>query len=204
MATGTFTDSRDGNEYAWKTIGNNKWMIENFRYLPYVNNVEDPTGDIWVYDYDGEDETQAVLTSNYSTYGALYSNQAAIDLCPEGCRLPTDAEWMELEEAIGLFYYEQGLFFWRETDGEGSELKSNTGWILDYNGTNTSGFTAIPGGYRGIGAFSGIGSKSIFWTSTQLQGGRNAVMRMLSIKQTGIYRLVWPVTCGLSVRYIVE
>jgi uncharacterized protein (TIGR02145 family) len=204
MATGTYVDTRDGNSYGWKTIGANKWMIENFRYLPYVNNVEDITGDIWVYGYDGEDETQAVLTSNYSTYGALYSNQAAIDLCPDGCRLPTDAEYMDLESALGMYYFETGLFFWRSTDVEGSKLKSDTGWILDYNGTDTSGFTALPGGYRGTSVFDGLGYKSLFWTSSSMQGDKNAFMRMLSIKQDGVYRLIWPVECGLSVRYIVN
>lgn len=204
MATGTFVDTRDGNSYEWTTIGSNNWMTSNFRYLPYVNNVEDLTGDIWVYGYDGEDESQAVLTSNYITYGALYSNESAIDLCPVGCRLPTDSDWMDLESAQGLYFYEQGLFFWRDTDHEGTELKAETGWILDYNGTDTSGFTALPGGYRGTGAFSGIGSKALFWTSTNMQRNQNSFMRMLSIKQDGIYRLVWPNTCGLSVRYIVE
>ena len=204
MATGTFTDSRDGNAYNWKTIGSNKWFLSNFKYMPYVYTVEDVLGDIWVYGYDGDDETQAALTSNYGTYGCLYSADAAIDLCPEGCRLPTDADWMDLERALGMSWYESGIYFWRQTDDEGEELKSSSGWLMDLNGTNTSTFTALPGGYRGEGAFSGLTSKALFWTSSMMQGNRNAFMRMLSINQTGVYRLMWPTSCGLSVRYIVE
>ena len=43
-----------------------------------------------------------------------------------------------------------------------SDIKSKTGW--DKNGTNASGFNALPAGYL-EGYFSGKGSSTYFWTS---------------------------------------
>jgi uncharacterized protein (TIGR02145 family) len=51
----------------------------------------------------------------------------------------------------------------------GIQMKSTTGWNLGGNGTNTSGFTALPGGYFSIsfgGYFTHIGNSTYYWSST--------------------------------------
>ena len=81
---GTFTDSRDGNEYNWVQIGNQVWMAENLAYLPSVNMVADGSEDAagsyyYVYGYDGTNVTDAKATANYTTYGVLYNWTAAME-----------------------------------------------------------------------------------------------------------------------------
>ena len=43
---------------------------------------------------------------------------------------------------------------WRGTN-EGEKMKSNSGWNNNGNGANSSGFTALPGGYDSSDVFFG-------------------------------------------------
>ena len=174
-APNTFTDSRDSKVYKTVTIGNQVWMAENLAYLPSVvgpatGSTTDPH--YYVYDYDGTDVDEAKATTNYQTYGVLYNWPAAMNgaasseanpsgvqgACPEGWHLPSDAEWTILTdylggEEVGGKMKEAGITHWRDP---------NTG------ADNSSGFTALPGGYQGSdGAFYDIGRKGWWWSSTQ-------------------------------------
>lgn len=176
--SGTFIDSRDGNEYNWVQIGDQVWMAENLAYLPSVNMVADGSEDAagsyyYVYGYDGTNVTDAKATANYTTYGVLYNWTAAMDgeassttnpsgiqgVCPTGWHLPSDAEWTELTDYLG---------------GEsvaGGKLKETgtTHWASPNTGaTNETGFTALPGGGRdGGGAFLYVGSTGCWWGATE-------------------------------------
>lgn len=81
-------------------------------------------------------------------YGRLYNWYAVNDprgLCPESWHVPTNEEWITLENHLGV--PEAGL-----------RLKCNKGWKDNGNGNNTGGFCLLPGGYRGRdGGFSGAG-----------------------------------------------
>ena len=47
-------------------------------------------------------------------------------------------------------------------------MKSTSGWYENGNGTNSSGFNGLPGGYRtNGGAFDGIGDYGYWWSSTE-------------------------------------
>ena len=55
---------------------------------------------------------------------------------------------------------------WRGTD-EGTQMKTDYGWYSDGNGTNSSGFSGLPGGFRDDnGAFNNAGSSTIWWSSS--------------------------------------
>ena len=136
----TFIDSRDGKTYNTVKIGTQTWMAENLNYK---------TSDSWCYDNN---------SSNCNTYGRLYTWEAALNACPSGWHLPTDAEWITLTNYLG------------GEDVAGGKLKSTTGWDSPNTGaTNSSGFLALPSGACGgnDGSFSSVGHHGYWWSSTE-------------------------------------
>jgi uncharacterized protein (TIGR02145 family) len=139
-------------------------MAENLAYLPSVNMVADGSEDAagsyyYVYGYDGTNVAEAKATDNYATYGVLYNWTAAMNACPDGWHLPSDAEWTELTDYLG---------------GEsvaGGKLKETgtTHWASPNTGaTNETGFTALPGGLRDDnGSFYVIGYYGDWWSATE-------------------------------------
>ncbi len=96
--------------------------------------------------------------SNGTKYGKLYNWYAVKDprgLAPKGYHIPTDAEWTQLSDYLG------GKI------EAGDKMKSTSGWN-NGNGTNSSGFSGLPGGYRyGGGTFYYIGEYGIWWSSSE-------------------------------------
>src|SRR5690554_4910948 len=196
--SGTFIDSRDGNEYNWVQIGDQVWMAENLAYLPSVNMVADGSEDAagsyyYVYGYDGTNVADAKATDNYATYGVLYNWTAAMDgeassttnpsgiqgVCPAGWHVPSDAEWTELTDYLG------------GTSVAGGKLKETgtTHWKSPNTGaTNETGFTALPGGYRHLyGAFSNIGYDGYWWSATE-RSATDAWHRAMSYGTSYVFR----------------
>ena len=144
--SGNFTDSRDGNDYKWVRIGNQIWMAENLNYEIQKS---------WCYDKK---------EINCTKYGRLYKYSAAEKACPVGWHLSSDNEWKLLEIYLGMSkeqVYNRG---YRGTD-EGRRMKSSTGWNKGKNGTNSSGFNALPGGgRRPLGSFHDIDFTGSWWS----------------------------------------
>ncbi len=54
---------------------------------------------------------------------------------------------------------------WRSSGSVGKALKFNSGWEDNGNGDNSSGFAALPGGYRTYdGGFYTIDRAAFFWS----------------------------------------
>ena len=162
IISNSFTDTRDGNIYKTVQIGKQVWMAENLKYLPSVvgpSTGSETTPYYYVYGYDGTNVTDAKATSNYTTYGVLYNWTAAMDACPDGWHLPSDAEWTELTDYLG------------GKSVAGGKLKETgtTHWASPNTGaTNETGFTALPGGYRSsYGDFYYIRYYGYWWSSTE-------------------------------------
>jgi len=98
----------DGNIYNTVLIGKQVWMKENLRVSHYQN------GDIIPFENDGNvwlSATSGLRTwFNHDSilyekpYGNLYNWYAATDnrgICPQGFRLPTSDDWIELRNEIG-------------------------------------------------------------------------------------------------------
>jgi uncharacterized protein (TIGR02145 family) len=189
----------DGNNYATIAIGNQVWMAENLKTSKFntgeaIQNVTDDnqwgttTNSAWTY-YD-----------NYSLYenpyGKLYNYYAVIDprkICPEGWHVPIDAEWTFLTNYLG------GLSI------AGGKMKSigNSFWNTPNNGaTNESGFSSLPGGWRG-NVFYELGTDARIWSSTTDPSG-NIIYRRLYTDYYKIDREFGSKNYGLSVRCLSD
>ena len=183
----------DGNLYNTVKIGTQLWMTENLRSTKLNDNTPIP---------ELTDNTQWIGTSlpaycwynndfvNKPVYGALYNWYAVNSgkLCPSGWHVPTDDEFNTLEQSLGMATDQLNLWGWRGTD-QGTQLKNSTGWEEGGNGTNSSGFSALPGGYRfgGTGDFYLLTTITYWWTSTEHDADRGWYRRLDS-SSTAVYR----------------
>ena len=124
------------------TIGTQVWTSKNLDVATYRNGdvipqVQDEnawanlTTGAWCY-YNND-------ASNGTKYGKLYNWYAVNDprgLAPKGYHIPTDEEWTKLSDYLG-----------GESEA-GTKMKSTSGWYNNGNGTNSSGFSGLPGGSR--------------------------------------------------------
>ena len=193
-----FTDPRDGKVYQTVVIGNQVWMAENLAYLPSVNMVADGSEDAagsyyYVYGYDGTNVADAKATGNYATYGVLYNWTAAMNACPDGWHLPSDAEWTELTDYLG------------GTGVAGGKLKETgtTHWKSPNTGaTNETGFTALPGGSRRYdGPFNYVGSNGFWWSTTE-SGASSVWGRNINYVNSSVGRDHGYKEVGFSVRCV--
>jgi len=154
----------DGNVYHTVSIGTQVWMVENLKTTKYNDGIEIPfildTAEAWYelnspgYCWYNDDKTKK------ETIGALY-NWHAIDtgkLCPKGWHIPTDKEWSILAEFLGGEIVAGG-----KMKATGTEFWSSP----NAGATNSSGFTALYGSFRGKGGFISLtNGTSLFWSST--------------------------------------
>ena len=151
--------AESSNEIKTIQIGNQYWTTRNLDVSTYRNGdiipeVQDPTNwsklttGAWCY-YENK-------TENGITYGKLYNWYAVNDprgLAPVGYHIPSDAEWTTLSDYLG--------------SEPGKKMKSTSGWNKEGNGSNTSGFAGLPGGFRYFnGWFFSIGDVGYWWSST--------------------------------------
>ncbi len=197
-------------------IGTQTWTSKNLDVETYRNGDEIPqvkdkeewanlsTG-AWCY-YEND-------TANGTTYGKLYNWYAVNDprgLAPKGYHIPTDAEWTILTENLGgtfrLTASGATSYTWLPGDEGGKKMKSTSGWNNHANGTNTSGFAGLPGGYRDCdGDFYSIGATESkysdgFWWSSSENYAYFAWSRYLSANDGGVYRSFYNKHYGFSVR----
>jgi uncharacterized protein (TIGR02145 family) len=203
----------DGEDNIYKTvrIGTQIWMAENLKVTQLSDVAETPiqnveTDGTWIglasaayCWYNNNEATYKPL------YGALY-NWFAVntgDLCPTGWRVPSDADFKTLEMQLGMTQAQADGTSWRGTN-QGIQLKSTTLWTSGA-GTNTSGFTALPGGFRYYddGAFLGAGTIAYFWSTTADNADRS-FMRQLDSTHDGVERANADNNAGKSVRCIKE
>jgi uncharacterized protein (TIGR02145 family) len=195
----TFKDPRDGKIYNIVTIGEQTWMAENLAYLPGVVGPQtgsdtEPCYYVYGYDYEYEDVAKAKAFDNYKTYGVLYNWQAAMTACPEGWHLPSEAEWTQLTEYLG------------GTAVAGGKMKEagTAHWTTpNTDATNSSGFTALPGGNRSYfrGTFNAIGDYGDWWSSTD--DGTGSVRNWPLYNYSGNFRSYQEnKEMGLSVRCV--
>ena len=188
----------DSNVYQTIKIGNQWWMAENLKVTHYRNGVAIPNvtdGNVW-----GGLTTGAYCSSfndnmRVATYGRLYNWFAVSDsrnIAPAGWHVATDAEWQTLIDYLG-----GGAV----AGGKMKEI-GTTHWISPNAGTNESGFSALPGGFRtSLGYFGSLGYWAIFWSSTWYDSDQ-AWYRELLYDYPNALREYGPKGEGASVRCV--
>ena len=180
----SLTDSRDGETYAIVSIGRQIWMAENLRYKTPDSKVN--------------------FQNPSAAYGRQYNGIEAQTACPSGWHLPSDAEWNEMEMALGMPAADTAQTFWR---GEhGMKMKSLSDWEGSGNGTNSSGFNGFPSGFYfsenedkslSLGNHDGLRSSVGYWSA--VEDGK-AWIRFLGAPLEGVNRmsdnlLNWGLAC---------
>ena len=190
----------DGNSYKTIRIGDQVWMAENLKVTHYRNGDAIPnltSGGDWA---NTSSDAYCAYDNNESyanTYGYLYNWFAVVDkrnIAPEGWHVPTDDEWRELSNYLG--------------SDDGSKLAGNAdlwynGGLEDNSEFGISGFTALPGGYRGYtnGSYSNVGNYGYFWSSTEYYSN-NAWHRRLYCNSSDVRRYNYGKRSGFSVRCV--
>ncbi|HMQ74979.1 MAG TPA: fibrobacter succinogenes major paralogous domain-containing protein [Flavobacteriales bacterium] len=199
----------DGNTYGTVQIGSQCWMAENLRTATYrdgssIPNVTDNTA--WTQLNSGAWCNHGNNAANDDIYGKLYNWYTVVDpsgLCPQGWHVPTDAEWQQLEAALGMPIIELDSIGPRGS-GVGTLLKASTFYdIHPPGGTNETGFTGTGGGWRldGTGIFVSLGYHGFWWTDTAIDPDLSW-FRSLSVTYTAVGRDSWSKRLGFSVRCV--
>jgi uncharacterized protein (TIGR02145 family) len=204
---GASTVTFDGHTYALVGIGTQCWFKENLRSDNYRNGDAIPgnlTDSQWTSTGSGAQAVYNNDPANLASYGRLYNWYAVSDargLCPVGFHVPTDSEWMTLEMALGMTSAQVNGTGWRGTD-QGAQLKASSNDSPPWNGTNSSGFSALPGGGRdyGSGFFYYLGYSGYWWSSSP--SGSNAWYRYLYSGSSNVARSNDDVRDGFSVRCV--
>lgn len=207
----------DGNIYKTIQIGVQKWMAENLKTTKYndgsqILNVIDNS--VWVGLETGAYRWCNDEVTLKDIYGGLY-NWYAVNtgkLCPTGWHVPGDEEWKQLEIALGMSrasadtsyvdFDVYGMGF-RGTN-QGTQLKATSGWSpwegRGGNGTNTSGFSALPAGDTGWdGKYECEGVSTSYWCF-----GEPPIARTLSTDESKVSRAVYYKHVGFSVRCLKD
>ncbi len=168
-----FEDARDGQSYSTVEIGTQCWMADNLNIGTMIPGANEMTNNsiIEKYCYDNN-------SANCDTYGGLYqwdelmqytTTPGVQGICPESWHLPTDAEWTVLTDFLGDESVAGGKMKATGTIEAGTGL-----WYAPNLGaTNSSGFTALPGGFRGSDfGFYYLGFGADFWSSSEFNTSR--------------------------------
>jgi uncharacterized protein (TIGR02145 family) len=184
--TSTVSDI-DLNAYSTVSIGTQCWTKENLKVTKYNDGSAIPLNNsytsgtvstVWqgltigAYSIYGNESS---IGANATNYGFLYNWYAVkgifttgviastdtLKICPLGWHVPTDAEWTTLQTYLNTV---------APTGSVGGKMKSTSSlWNSPNAGAdNSSGFSALPGGYRNsVGSFGSIRSYAYFWSATE-------------------------------------
>jgi uncharacterized protein (TIGR02145 family) len=202
------TDFRDGKTYNTVLIGTQCWMTKNINIGARIDGINDMLNNATIEKYCIDN-----LESNCDVYGGLYqwaemmlysTTPGSQGICTQGWHIPTDAEWCTLEQFVDATITCSSTGD-RGIDGGGKLKETGTvHWAFPNTGaTNSSGFTALPGGARNTdGSWPGFLLTGRFWTSNE--SSTNAFRRVLSSGNANIARDAANKLFGLSVRCIKD
>ena len=200
----------DGNTYHIVKIGNQWWMAENLKVTHYSNGDSIPEATdnvIWANLTIGAWCNYNNDSTNGAIYGKMYNWYAVDDsrnVAPAGWHVPTDDEWKELEMYLGMSQAQANNEGWRGTDEGGKLKEAGTAHWNSPNtaATNSSGFTALPGGWRWHdNGFWSMGYDGYWWSSTEYNVPY-AWYRFLDYFYSQVYRTNIDKYSGFNIRCV--
>lgn len=182
----------EGPSNTWENYTDKGW----YGYLGDIDQTPDtpPTT-------DGDGTTGSALAYNEKE-GLIYQWSAAMDgetaersqgICPSGWHIPSDCEWMFLENNLGMSITDQEVTSWRGTN-QGTKLLEG----------GDSNFEGIHTGYRNgnNGSFTNRNTHVYYWSSTTNE--ISVYVRHLFWGTGNVYRSPLSPTFTISVRCLKD
>lgn len=153
----SFTDQRDGKDYFCTRIGDTDWFKENLAYEAY-----------------GIPKSNTSATAR--VFGHYYSWNEAVKACPDGWRLPSNKEWVEAAETLGIGGLNEMGHFYGIAGKFMGNIYFNNELMWEYwpevQTTNELGLDLIPVGFasigsEGLGTFKGFLDYAAVWTGDE-------------------------------------
>jgi uncharacterized protein (TIGR02145 family) len=201
----------EGNKYHTVVIGGQIWMSENLRVIHYRNGAMIPViedNNEWVQTHHGAYSMALNRDEVFYNAHAVFDDRG---LAPVGWHVPTDAEWKILEGEVDT-RFKVGDAEWDNELERGYDAGGNLKASEDYiwfppnsGATNTSGFTAVPAGWRwgNTGELATGGGQASFWTSTVFDEYK-CWARCIFFDDTRVHRFYYAMTYGGSVRCVKD
>lgn len=195
----------DGNMYKTIQIGNQVWMAENLRTTRF-NDGESIPNIVDNAEWENLNSPAYCWYSNDNlgtpkAYGALYNWYAVRTgkLAPKGWHVATNDDWAELMDHISGG--------WQQGGGSLKETGTKNWSPPNEGANNTTGFTALPGGWRTISdGFVFMGYSSDWWCVSATNEETTSEI-MLNYKSAKVYYLFvsdLKRKIGLSVRCVKD
>lgn len=189
-----------GRIYHGVKINSRCWLKENLNVGKRINGSQTQNaGNDTIEKYCYDD-----LESNCDIYGGLYqwdemmkasTTPGSQGICPTGWHLPTDEEYAAMANFLG-----------GDTLAGGKMKETGTiHWLSPNNGaTNSSGFTALPGGYRDVpDKFKTLKYNALYWSSSE-NGGTVAWYRSMYFSSEILFLYSGQKISGFSVRCLKD
>lgn len=196
-----------GQLYNTVQIGDQCWMKENLNIGIMIPRTEWSTenGITEKYCYNNDPVNCEIMGGFYQWDELMQytTTEGVRGLCPMGWHIPTDDEWKSLEMYLGMSQQHADSVGYRGTD-EASKMKTTSGWSYNGNGTNSSGYSALPGGYQNPdGSVVGLNELGYWWTSTASIVTNRSWVRVMTDNPKS-YRYYFGKYCAFSVRCIKD
>jgi uncharacterized protein (TIGR02145 family) len=135
--------------------------------------------------YNTNLSTITLANENCNPCGPTTYGNGVQGICPTGYHIPSDLEWSQYEYCTDvlqtpedvdpatntLSYYQTATNFRGSTNpgvGPADKMKVTSSNLPAWDGTNTSGFYALPAGFSVGGTSSSLGSFAGFWLATEI------------------------------------
>jgi len=223
LIAGNITDI-DGNEYDYIVYGTQSWTIANAAMETYRDGTPIPqvtdafewanlTTGAWCY-YNNNPLNEKLY--NWYAVMGIHDNDPNTpnkELAPEGWHVPSDAEWTVLENyLIANGYNYDGT----TTENKIAKAMSTNNDIFWTNSTevgapgnnaslnNSSGFNALPSGYRfDEGVFIGGTGLAAFWSNNEFNA-YDGLGYGLTYDNPSLFQVNGGKFYGLSVRFVKD